>query len=50
MKGEIEAIMKTQTEGILKMKNLLIWIRTTEERITNKIQEMKWRISGIEDT
>ena len=48
-KIEIE-VMKTQAEGILEMKNLGMWIETTEASFTNRIQKMKWRILGIEDT
>lgn len=32
------------------MENLGIWTRITEATITNRIQEMKGRISHIEDT
>jgi predicted nucleic acid-binding Zn-ribbon protein len=45
LKIEVEAIKKTQSEGILEMENL----GTTELSITNRIQEMEERISGIED-
>ena len=50
LKSEIEAIKKTQTEGILDMENLGKWAGTTEISITNRIQEKEERISGAEDT
>jgi hypothetical protein len=49
LKMEIEAIKKTQTEGILEMVNLGKRTGTTEARITNRTQEMEERISGIDD-
>jgi uncharacterized protein YukE len=50
VKMEIEAINKTQTEAILEMKNLEKRTATTDRGITNRVQEMKDRISGVEDT
>ena len=50
LKSEIEALKKTQTEGILDMENLDKQMDTTEASITNRIQEMEDRISGVEDT
>ena len=50
LKMEIEAIKKTQTEGILEMENLGKETETTEESITHIIQDMAERISGIKDT
>ena len=47
---KIEAIIKTQTEGVMEMKNLGIWTETTEACFTNRIPVMKKKISGIEDT
>lgn len=44
-KIEIEAIKKTQTEGILEMKNLRI--QTNYRGMLHRIEE---RISGVEDT
>jgi hypothetical protein len=41
---------KTQAKGNLEIKNLGTWIRTSEGRSTNRIQEMEEGISGIEDT
>ena len=38
LKMEIEAIKKTQIEGILEMKNLRKRIGTTESSITKQIQ------------
>lgn len=37
---KIEAIMKTQTKGILEMKNQLKWTEIKNISTTNKIQEM----------
>ena len=48
LKTKIEAIKKTQTEGILEMENLDKWTGTTEASITNRLQEIKERISGVE--
>lgn len=50
LKREIEAIMKTQTKGILEMENLGKRTGTTDRSITNRIQKMQERISGIDDT
>ena len=50
MKMEIEAIKKTQTEGILEMENLGKRIGTTDTNMANRIQERKKRILGVEDT
>ena len=50
LKVEIEAIKKTQTNGILEMENLGKRTGPTDANITNRIQKMKERISGIEDT
>ena len=47
---EIKAIKKTQTEAILEMENLGKRIRTTGTNITNRIQEMDGRISGVEES
>ena len=46
LKIQIDAINKIQTEGILKMENLGKRIGTTDESITNRIQEME---EGLED-
>ena len=46
MKTKIEAINKTQTEGILEMENLGKWAGNTKA----SIQDMKEKISGTEDT
>ena len=43
LKMEIEAIKKTQTEGILEMENLVKRTETIDTSITNRIQEMKER-------
>ena len=50
LKREIEAIKKTQTEAILEMENLGKRIGTTGTNITNRIQEMDERISGVEES
>ena len=47
---EIESIKKTQTEGILEMKNLGKRTGTTDASITNRIQETEEIISDVEDT
>ena len=49
LRVEIEAIKKTQTEGILEMENLGKWTGTTETSITKRKQEMEGRLSGVED-
>lgn len=49
LKVEIEARKKIQTEEILKMENLRKRTVTTGASITNRIQKMKERISGIGD-
>jgi hypothetical protein len=49
LKVEIGAIKKTQTGGILGMENLGKRTGTTDTSITNRIQEMEDRISGVED-
>ena len=49
LKMEIEAIKKTQVEATLEMENLGKRTGTTDASITNRIQEMEERISGIED-
>jgi hypothetical protein len=46
---EIEAIKKTQNEGILEMEYLGKWIQITDTSITNRIQEMEERISGAKN-
>ena len=50
LKMKIEAIKKTQTKEILEMENLGKRTGPTDANITNRIQKMKERISGIEDT
>lgn len=50
LKVEIEARKKIQTEEILKMENLRKRTVTTGASITNRIQKMKERTSGVEDT
>ena len=48
LKMEIESKKKIQTDGILEMKNLGIGTGTTEACFTNRTQEMKERIPGLE--
>ena len=49
LKLEIEAIKKTQIEGILEMENLGKGTGTTDASITNRIQEVEDGISSIKD-
>ena len=46
LKMEIEAIKKTQSEGILEMENLGMRRGNTGVRITNRIQEIVEKISN----
>jgi hypothetical protein len=46
----IEAIKKTQAEGILEMENPGKGIGTADTNITDRIQEVEDIILGIEDT
>ena len=50
LKVEIETIMKTQMEANMKMENLGKRSGITDISITNRIQEIEKRISGVEDT
>ena len=50
LKMEIKTIKKSQVEVTLEMDNSRKRTGTTEVSITNRIQEMKKRISGIENT
>jgi hypothetical protein len=50
LKIELETINKTQMETTLEMKNLGKRTGTTDESITDIIQETGERISGIEAT
>ena len=45
LKMEKETIKKSQMEATLEMENL----GTSDARITNRIQEMEEKISGVED-
>ena len=49
MKAEIKAIRRTQTKGILEMKNIGRRTRT-DKSITNTIQAIEEKISAVEDT
>lgn len=42
--------MKTQKEATLEMDNLGKWSGATGASITNKIQDIEERVSGVEDT
>ena len=46
---EIKAIKKTQTEGIMGMENVAKRSGTKNTSISSRIQEMKEKISSIED-
>ena len=48
-KMEIETINKTQRETTLEMDNLGKRSAATDASVTNRIQETKERISGLED-
>jgi uncharacterized coiled-coil protein SlyX len=50
LKVEVEPIKKIQMQASLEMENLGKRSGITDVSITNKIQEMEDRISGIEDT
>ncbi|MGU7584824.1 hypothetical protein [Enterococcus faecalis] len=50
MKAEIDTIKKTQNEAMLEIKRLYKRSGTKDMSITNRIQEMEERISGVEDT
>ena len=47
-KWKIEAMKKTPTERFLGMKNLGKWAEITDASITNNVQEMEKKNSGIE--
>ncbi|MGE9574270.1 hypothetical protein ACQP3C_24730, partial [Escherichia coli] len=49
LKTEIETIKKAQSEGMLEIEKLGKPSGTTDASITNRIQEMEERISGVED-
>ena len=49
MKVKIEAIKKTQTEGILERENLEKWTRTIDIKNSKTIYRMEERISGVKD-
>ena len=50
LKVEVETIKKTQMEANLEMENLGKRSGITDVSITNRIQEIEERISGVEDT
>ena len=50
LKVELETIRETQMEATLEMENLGNRSGITDESITNRIQEIEERISGVEDT
>jgi predicted nucleic acid-binding Zn-ribbon protein len=50
LKMDIETIKKSQRETTLKIENLGKRSEARDASITNRIQEVKERISGAEDT
>ncbi|ERE82517.1 Transposase, L1 containing protein [Cricetulus griseus] len=50
LKTEIQTIKKAQPEEMLEIEKLGKRSGTTDVSITNRIQEMEERISGVEDT
>jgi predicted nucleic acid-binding Zn-ribbon protein len=50
LKMEVETIKKTQRETTLEIENLGKKSGTIDARISNRIQEMEERISGVEDS
>jgi hypothetical protein len=50
LKMELEAIKRAHSGGLLEMGNLCKWTRTSDMNISNRIQEIPKRISGVEDT
>jgi predicted nucleic acid-binding Zn-ribbon protein len=50
LKMEWKTVNKTQHEALLEMKNRGKRTRTIKVNITNTIQDMQEKISGIEDT
>ena len=50
LKTETEVIKETQIKGTLEMENLGKQTGTTETSMTNRIQEIKERNSGAEDS
>ena len=47
---EVETIKKTQMEGNLEMENIGKRSDFTDVSITNRIQKIEERFSGLEDT
>jgi predicted nucleic acid-binding Zn-ribbon protein len=50
LKREVDTIKKTQNEAMLEIETLRKKSGTTDAGISNKIQEMKERISGAKDS
>lgn len=50
MNIKIEPTKKTQTEGILEIKNVGTQTEISETNLPNRMQDMEERISDIEDT
>jgi predicted nucleic acid-binding Zn-ribbon protein len=50
LKVEVETIKKTQMEGNLEMENIGKRSDFTDVSITNRIQKIEERFSGLEDT
>lgn len=49
IKVEVDSLKKIQTETKLEMKNLGYQIKTSVVSLTNRLQDMGERISGLED-
>lgn len=49
IKVEVDSLKKIQAETKLEMKNLGYQIKTSVVSLTNRLQDMGERISGLED-
>jgi prefoldin subunit 5 len=50
LKREVDTIKKTQSEATLEIETLGNKCGTIDSSISNRIQEMEERISGVEDS
>jgi hypothetical protein len=50
LKMEVDTIKKTQSEAMLEIENIGKIPGTIDARISNRIQEMEERMSGVEDS
>jgi predicted nucleic acid-binding Zn-ribbon protein len=50
LKREVDTIKKTQSEATLQIENLGKKSGTIDVSISNRIQEMEERVSGVEDS